>query len=134
MPQARPVGSLEFIMKWIKKAEEDLDAADKCAGLGLYAASCFFSQQAAEMALRGYFIFRTGLQPFTHSLVELAERSGREGLAPLPDADDLRWLQDHYLQARYPNARISPYTGQEALRALALAKRVVEVVKGQLER
>jgi len=81
---------------------------------------------------QGYLIFKTGLQPFTHSLVELVEKAGQQSLTPLPDAEDLRWLQEHYLQARYPNARLSAYTREEALKALEVSRKVVEVVRSKL--
>jgi HEPN domain-containing protein len=42
----------------------------------------------------------------------------------LPSIDDLRWLQEHYLQSRYPNARLSDYTREEAVKAVEVGRRV----------
>jgi HEPN domain-containing protein len=42
----------------------------------------------------------------------------------LPSIDDLRWLQEHYLQSKYPNARLSDYTREEAVKAVEVGRRV----------
>jgi HEPN domain. len=42
-------------------------------------------------------------------------------------------LQEHYLQARYPNARMSEYTEDEAEKAIGTGRRVVEAVRRMLE-
>jgi HEPN domain-containing protein len=52
----------------------------------------------------------------------------------LPDERELRWLQEHYLQALYPNARLSEYTAEEAERAVRIAAEVVQAVKAEIRR
>jgi len=43
----------------------------------------------------------------------------------LPSEGELRRLEDHYLQARYPNARMSPYGVGEAEEAYKVAEAVL---------
>lgn len=120
-------------MRWLRKAEEDLGVAESCLNSGFYAASCFYSQQASEMALKAFIIFSKGYQPFTHSLTELAEEVLKVKVVELPKMEELRWLQEHYLQSRYPNVRMSDYERDEAVRALELGRRVVDGVVRRIE-
>jgi len=78
-------------------------------------------------------IHSKGFLPVTHALTELVkEVPGAERL-DLPGVEELRWLQEHYLQSRCQNARMSEYTREEASRALQTARRVVDVVKRRVE-
>ena len=118
--------------EWLRKASENLKAAKVLLERGLYASSCFHSQQAAEMALKALIILKSGVQPFTHSLIELLKQASRFVEMNLAKSD-LAWLQDHYLQARYPNTRLSEYTSEEAERALNIARRVLDEVHRVVE-
>jgi len=111
--------------EWFRKALENLKAAKVLLERGLYASSYFHSQQAAEMALKALIVLKSGVQPFTHSLIELLKQASRFVEMNL-DRSDLAWLQDHYLQARYPNTRLSEYTLEEAERALNIARGVLD--------
>ncbi|MFQ5951577.1 MAG: HEPN domain-containing protein [Candidatus Geothermarchaeales archaeon] len=114
--------------EWVGKAEENLRSAEATFKEALYPPSCFLCQQAAEMALKAVLIAKAGGYPFTHSLVDLAkELEGFPGLN-LPQVEELEWLQEHYAQARYPNARMTPYKREEAQRALTLARRIIDAV------
>jgi len=128
------LGSREFVRKWIEKAEENLRAAEVLMEGGMYAAACFHAQQAAEMALKGLLINLAGIQPLTHSLVEIAERVREHSTISLPHVSELRWLQEHYLQTRYPNARLSEYVAEEAERAVRIAAEVVKAVSEEIRR
>jgi len=110
--------SSEHVKRWLRRAEENLRAAEVALKENLYAFSCFHAQQAAELALKAFIIFRKGYQPFTHLLTELADEVSDAASLRLPSAEELRWLQEHYVQSRYPNARLSEYTGEEALKAV----------------
>ena len=126
------MGAREYVLRWVRKAEENLRAAYAMVDKGIYSAACFHAQQAAEMALKGIMIHLEGTQPLTHALAEMARMlKGRHSIA-LPDERELRWLQEHYLQARYPNARLSEYTAEEAERAISIAAEVVQTVKAEM--
>jgi HEPN domain-containing protein len=79
---------------------------------GLYAAACFHTWRAAEMA----------------------QMLKRHHSIRLWDERELRWLQEHYLQARNPNARLSEYTAEDAERAVRIAAEVVQAVKAEMRR
>ncbi len=128
------MGAIQYVLKWVGKAEENLRAAEAMVERGIYAAACSHAQQAAEMALKGLSIHLAGIQPLTHSLAEIAQRLREHSSIRLPDDNELRWLQEHYLQARYPNARISDYTADEAERAIRIAAEVVRSVKAEIHR
>ncbi len=128
------LGAWQHVLRWRAKAEENLRAAEAMIDKGLYAAACFHAQQAAEMALKGILIHLEGVQPLTHSLAEMAQMLKRHHSIMLPDERELRWLQEHYLQARYPNARLSEYTAEEAERAVRIAAEVVQAVKAEMRR
>jgi len=59
-----------------EQAQEDLDTADKLLNVGKYYASVFFSEQAAEKALKVLYLEKRRRITFTHDLVELAEELG----------------------------------------------------------
>ncbi|MEM3734662.1 MAG: HEPN domain-containing protein [Nitrososphaerales archaeon] len=62
----------------------------------------------------------------TYSVVKLASESSALKNLNLPDKERLEELEDHYLQARNPNARISSYSLDESERAYETAKTVVD--------
>lgn len=124
--------SSELVKRWLRKAEENLRLAEVALKEGFYAFSCFHSQQAAELALKTLIILRKGYQPFTHLLTELAAEASDAAALRLPSTEDLRWLQEHYVQSRYPNARLSEYTDGEALKAVEIGRRVLDEVKREV--
>jgi len=62
----------ESIRLW-EQAQEDFDTADKLLGVSKYYAAVFFSEQAAEKALKVMYLEKKRRVAFTHDLVELAE-------------------------------------------------------------
>lgn len=67
-----------------------------------------------------------GVHLLTPSLVTLALEAGGVVRLDLPSEAELRDLEDHYLQGRYPNTRISPYSLEEAERAYCIAGAVLD--------
>lgn len=112
--------------RWLEKAEEHLRLAKLALEKGIYSLSCFHSQQAAEGTLRGVLVAFARVHLLTHSLSRLAEEAKSLKGLRLPPKDALEELEDHYLQARYPNARISQYDRGEAERAYAIAEGIVD--------
>jgi len=64
----------------------------------------------------------------------MAQMLKRHNSIRLWDERELRWLQEHYLQARYPNARLAEYTAEYAERAVRIAAEVVQAVKAEMRR
>lgn len=112
-------------LRWLDKAKEHLQLAKIALNNGIYSLSCFHSQQAAEQALKSVLITLAGVHLLTHSIVKLASEVATLKNLNLPPKEKLEELEDHYLQARYPNARISSYTCDEAERAYKTAEAVV---------
>jgi len=125
--------SAEALRRWLNKAEENLKVAETSYRNSFYAASCFHAQQAAELALKALIISRKGYQPFTHSLVELTMELYETPPHNFPTLNELRWLQEHYLQSRYPNSRISDYSKEEAEKAIDIGRRVLDAVKREFK-
>jgi len=59
-------------LRWLSKAAENLELALLALRNGLYALSCFHSQQAAEFSLRGLLIGLVGVHLMTHSIARLS--------------------------------------------------------------
>ena len=117
--------------RWFEKAERFRRAAYSELEAGRYDIACFMAQQAAELALKGCLIRLTGSRPYTHLLSELLEIlfrvSGERDEGALACA---RVLEEHHLQARYPNARMKDYLRAEAEEAI----RCMEAILGYVGR
>ncbi len=112
-------------LRWLDKAREHLQLAKLALDNGIYSLSCFHSQQAAEQALKSVLITFAGVHLLTHSIVKLAAEASLLKNLTLPNKERLEELEDHYLQAPYPNARMSRYSFEEAERAYMTAEVVV---------
>lgn len=90
--------------RWLRQAEEDLDAAQKSADiLGKHYLACFLAQQAAEKALKAVFYARGAQSVRGHSVAELctaAEEIDPDLAAMRPR---LAKLDRYYIPTRYPN-------------------------------
>jgi len=121
----------ESVRLW-EQAEEDLDTADKLLGVRKYYASVFFSEQAAEKALKVMYLERKRRVAFTHDLVELAEELG----APENVFHAAAELSPDYLTTRYPDAANAVpaklYDEASAEMHLKLSREVLQWVKGEL--
>lgn len=62
-------------LRWLSQAEADLKTSKDCTEDGNFYASAFFSQQAAEKAMKG-FLYSKGFRALlTHSVFELVQQS-----------------------------------------------------------
>ncbi len=86
-------------LRWLDKAERDLNAARKSLGIREYEWACFQTQQAVEKALKALHLKATGRFPPTHDLVFLARKVG------LPDElrRHCKELTLLYTYTRYPD-------------------------------
>ncbi|AWP23666.1 hypothetical protein C4901_10285 [Acidiferrobacter sp. SPIII_3] len=118
--------------QWIEAAYDDLLAAQTLQQAGLYAQSCFFAQQAAEKAMKGFLSIRQSA-PHGHSLATL--------LKNLPPDESLLALEPSrldrfYIGTRYPDALPegsdirSAYTRRDAEDAHTTASGVVDLLSG----
>ena len=118
--------------RWFRKAERFGEEARDNFEKGRYDLACFSAQQASEMRLKGLLISLTGAKPYTPILSELAEALEAAGInVPGEVKRCCRSLEEHYLQARYPDARVNEYgrdEAEEALRCMEVVRRFVEEV------
>jgi HEPN domain-containing protein len=125
--------SYERYRDWLDEAEDDISSAEIMLREGKYSKTCFFSQQAAEKALKALHIAKYKRYEETHSVSELLRRAE----AP----DELVRAGDHldrfYIPTRYPNvwpsgAPFRHYREEDAKDALDTSRRVMEFVKKQI--
>ncbi len=126
----------EEVVLWIRQAEADLRKARNDLITHDWDSAAFWSQQAAEKALKALLIY-FGKVARSHNLLELARILMEEvGVDTSSILDDLRELTIHYTISRYPNAAnalpIELYDEKMARDLVSRAERVVLWVKQYL--
>lgn len=121
----------EVANNWAQ-AQEDLETARVLFKAERYYASVFFSQQAAEKALKALYVQSKREHPKTHNLVELAI----ELEAPEEVMSAAQELTPDYLVTRYVNAAAGVpaqmYNSRSAEMHLDYAKTVMEWTRKSL--
>lgn len=114
----------EETRNWLKKAEEDLGTAEDCLKIKRFHASAFFSQQAAEKALKALQIEKLGRFDKVHDLLTLADSvKATKGVV-----DCCIKLNPYYTITRYPDVEKS--VKEQLVKGLpSTSKRVVEWAK-----
>jgi len=125
--------SYERYRDWLDEAEDDFSSAEIMLREGKYSKACFFSQQAAEKALKALHIAKYRRYEETHSVSELLRRA--EAPDELVRAGD--HLDRYYIPTRYPNvwpsgAPFRHYGEEDAKDALDTSRRVMDFVKKQI--
>ncbi|HEV8594901.1 MAG TPA: HEPN domain-containing protein [Thermoplasmata archaeon] len=118
---------------WWGQARRDLALASMNHALRNYDAAVFFSEQAAQKALKALLLHKTGAPPpRIHNLRELGRLAG-------VDAETLRFLVEltpHYILTRYPDAAGQVtnklYDGRMSSRFLKKTERLMEWVRKRL--
>jgi HEPN domain-containing protein len=107
------------VEKWFAKADTFADVARESMEKKRYDFACFLAQQAVEFCLKGILIAKTGMKSYSHSLEDLTKALVATGIGiPQAVVECAKTLGEHYLQARYPDARVSEYTLEEAEQAV----------------
>jgi len=122
------------VIDWFTQARADLRTAENCLKSRDYYASAFFSQQAAEKALKALHINeKKELPPRTHSLIEI----GKAIVVPANLVSALRDLSPEYIITRYPNAAYGIpadiYDEEKAKDRLEKAKVIMQWVRAKLK-
>ena len=120
---------------WINKARRFRDYAREDLANNRFDSASFFAQQSVELLIKGLLIKLTGSRPITHLTSELLQYLmkllGRE--APQNVVRCAELLEQHYVQARYPDARINDYRrweAEEAVKCMDLVWDYVQQVVG----
>ena len=120
--------------RWLKQAKADLDVVHTLVSAGHYAAACFYSQQAAEKALKAVLYSEGSWAVLGHSVRELARQCAEVDNTFARLASDGVVLDQYYIPTRYPNGLPSPtvpsemYTESQARLAREAAERVFAAV------
>jgi HEPN domain-containing protein len=133
------MGNLEEGLRWFDQALADLKTARDCLRDGNYYASAFFSQQAAEKALKGFLYSKGYRALLTHSVTDLLDEASKIELSFGAFMDYGRELDRHYIGSRYPNLYPSGpaykyYTRGIAERCLSYAESILREVEKFLRR
>lgn len=125
-------------LRWLRQAEEDLDAARKTADiLGKHYLSCFLAQQAAEKAIKSVIYAHGAREVRGHSVAELC--TAAESIdASFGDKRAL-WakLDRYYVPTRYPNGLpgghpFEAFDARDSAEAVALAEQAVAQARARL--
>ncbi|MBR5527949.1 MAG: HEPN domain-containing protein [Clostridia bacterium] len=112
---------------WFKKAHSDHIAAKILFEHGAdYSLVAFHAQQAVEKALKGYILKNSGDLVDGHSLVFLIKYAQRFDNDIQHLRKDCAYLNQFYVETRYPADIPDEVTKDEALLALTTADKVIE--------
>ncbi len=126
---------MNFVQKWIEKAEEDLKAARLLlnSSADLNSIVCFHAQQAVEKSLKA-FLTRAGVRTGkTHDigfLLRLCEEQDEE-FRNLP-TEELSRLSFYAVQIRYPENYYTP-SSEETRKAIEMAEKLIDFIKRKLK-
>ena len=124
---------IEKVRQWLAYADDDLRVARHAFTMP-ETPPCrviaFHAQQSAEKYLKAYLVFHAVDFPFTHSLRRLLDlcATAAAWADKLRDAEE---LSPYAATVRYPGEDLI-VSGAEARRAVEIAERVREVVRGVL--
>lgn len=124
--------------RWFRQAQADMEVVCVLRSGGHYAPACFYSQQAAEKALKAVLYSQGSRVVVGHSVRELARQCERHDSTFAGVAGEAALLDQFYIPTRYPNGLPSPavpsetYVAPQAEAAYQAAERVVGVVESFL--
>jgi len=121
---ARSSTSCELAREWIRKAEEDYQAAlflSRKTKPALLNSICFHSQQAAEKYFKAYLAMRKIRFPKTHDLILLKNLCAKEKGDFELISDLVLSLNPYSVEFRYPGEEA---TRQDAKHAISVAKEI----------
>ncbi|MBC8520575.1 MAG: HEPN domain-containing protein [Methanomicrobia archaeon] len=133
-------GAKEEGERWLIHAKDEFQDADELRMRNRFYLALFHFQQSAEKALKAYlYTFLSSEEVFfTHSISELIQLAG-ELDADFEDVKKASKLDQYYNPTRYPNSLPGDVPSrfysdpEEALDAMYLAKKVIELVERKIE-
>lgn len=124
----------DLVNKWVKKAENDLLAAERELSFDdpVTDAVCFHCQQAVEKYLKAFLVHHQIYFTKTHSIMNLLELCATVDSSFKDKLEDADVLTDYAVEFRYPG--VSPDPGvEEANDAFEITIGVKEFVLKKLE-
>lgn len=126
-------------IRWLAQARDDYSVAELLHRESKFAQSCFYSQQAAEKALKGLWYYFDE-EPWGHSVCRLIEELEREPqhTVLMQLHEDAQLLDRFYIPTRYPNGlpELTPqeaYSRRDSQEGLLSSKKIIDFVDSELE-
>jgi len=113
------------LKKWIEKAEDDFDTASYNLRGKKTDAAIFYSQQAAEKALKAFYIKKYKKLLKIHDLVLLGKAVG----LPNDLLNEVKELTFAYIYSRYPDVKEESNLKDKVVNFLNVSKRIIRWVK-----
>jgi HEPN domain-containing protein len=125
-------------LRWLDQAVADAKTASDCRTAKNFYACAFFSQQAAEKALKGYLYSQGYRALITHAVTDLVDEASKSQKQFKRYSDYAKELDRHYIGSRYPNfypsgAPHKYYTNKMAEKCLNYAESILAEVKNYLK-
>lgn len=121
--------------KWFEIGESDFQFAKiNMKNLaGFYSQICFYFQQAVEKYLKGFLVFHGKRFPKIHDLIQLLKLCAKVNKDFLDYLEEVNYLSQFYLIARYPFVEYPPAGMTEAREAKRCAANVIDFIKKEVE-
>lgn len=105
-------------MRWLERAQYDLDTAEAMITTARYIYAVFMCQQALEKSFKALMAYKDLEVPPIHNLRRLAESSGMMQALSQEDLKKLDFLSQYYLNARYREdlQELSKHVGENMAR------------------
>jgi HEPN domain-containing protein len=120
--------------RWLREARTELETASWDLKGNRASAACFWSQQAAEKALKAFLYFKGERIVLEHSVARLAQMCEAKETGFAEFLEGAKILDRYYVPTRYPNSLpgsaipAESYSAEEAKRALHTGKEIVDFV------
>lgn len=124
--------------RWFRQACSDFEVVKVLKENGHYFASCFYSQQAAEKALKSVLYSQGNRVVLGHSVFELMRKCALYNPIFNELMNESAFLDQFYIPTRYPNGLPSPaipsemYTLSQAEDAQNACERIIRAVENFL--
>lgn len=124
----------EEYLLWFEKADDFLKWANDNLADGNYSLVCFLSQQAVEIALKGYCYSKRVIPTKVHDLLQILNTCKKAGLKFDEElTPKLSKLSEYYMKTRYPDIEDRGLNNKQvAEEALESAKEIIGKVKSSL--
>jgi len=122
--------------RWLRQAAHDLEVARRHLADVFYADACYYAEQAAQKALKGYLYGHGERSVPAHALSELIQLAARYEAQYQVFASGASTLTQYYIPTRYPDALPGPaapfevYTEAQATDAIRIADEILQKVRG----
>ena len=122
---------VDLVKAWIKKAENNLIAAEHSLRIKLYDITCFHAQQSAEKYIKGFLTYYDIESEKTHSIEDLLLLASQIDSSFADLIDKGKKLTPYAVEIRYPLLIEEP-TEEECLELLKIAKQIENFVLNRL--